>query len=240
MKTNHQWTRRDTNGHEWTRRDTKTDGPPSTTSGAKTRLQFCDLGVTRSWDDGFLGARASRPHKAWRSLGHLPHLDQPGTAPWLCFGLADAVPADRVAACLQHRTEVQRRPMGQDAGGTPALPGDAVGGVWRVTSQKADVHPLGNSRLPGKRRWGRSATPPTPCPHGAPCPRALHGFQAADPAGGCLGTSTKTHCPLCPPVSCQEEISKSAQNTPQVGRLSRKSLQMELIRSVNPGLCPTR
>ena len=62
-------------------------------------LQFCALGVTMSWDDGFLGARASRPHQAWHSLGHLPHLDQPGTAPWLSFGLADAVPAHRVAAC---------------------------------------------------------------------------------------------------------------------------------------------
>ena len=51
-----------------------------------------------SWDDGFPGARASRPHQAWHSLGHLPHLDQPGTAPWLSFGLADAVPAHRVAA----------------------------------------------------------------------------------------------------------------------------------------------
>ena len=50
------------------------------------------------WDDGFLGARASRPHKAWHSLGHLPHLDRPATAPWLSFGLADAVSADRVAA----------------------------------------------------------------------------------------------------------------------------------------------
>ena len=78
--------------HEGTR---KTDGPPSTTSGAKMLLQFRDL----SWDDGFLGARASRPHQAWHSLAHLPHLDQPGTAPWLSFGLADAVPADRVAAC---------------------------------------------------------------------------------------------------------------------------------------------
>ena len=27
-------------------------------------------------------------------------------------------------------------------------PGGAVGGVWRATSQKADVRPLGNSRLP--------------------------------------------------------------------------------------------
>ena len=62
-------------------------------------LQYCALGVTRSWDEGLLGARASRPHQAWHSLGHLPYLDQPGTAPWLCFGLADAVPAHRVAAC---------------------------------------------------------------------------------------------------------------------------------------------
>ena len=73
---------------------------------------FFALGVTMSWDDGFLGARASRPHndgflgarasrphQAWHSLGHLPHLDQPGTAPWLSFGLADAVLAHRVAAC---------------------------------------------------------------------------------------------------------------------------------------------
>ena len=62
-------------------------------------LQCCALGVTMSWDEGFPGARASRPHQAWHSLGHLPHLDQPGTAPWLSFGLADGVPADRVAAC---------------------------------------------------------------------------------------------------------------------------------------------
>ena len=98
--------------HEWTRIDQKTDRPPSTTSGAKMLLQFGALGVTMSWDegfpgarasrphnDGFLGARASRPHQAWHSLGHLPHLDQPGTAPWLSCGLAAAVPADRVAAC---------------------------------------------------------------------------------------------------------------------------------------------
>ena len=119
--------------HECTRRDTKTDGPSSTTSGTKMLLQFCALGVTMSWDDGLLGARASRPHKAWHSLGHLPHLDQPGTAPWLSFGLADAVPADRVAACSIAQ-EAQRRPKGEDAGGTPALPGDAVPAVrWGVS-----------------------------------------------------------------------------------------------------------
>ena len=51
------------------------------------------------WDDDFLGARASRPHKPGRSFAYLPHFDQPGTAPLLPFRLADAVPADRVAAC---------------------------------------------------------------------------------------------------------------------------------------------
>ena len=81
----------------------------------------------------------------------------------------------RQGGCLQHRTKAQRRPKGQDAGGTPALPGqslplegesqkpsrqakaDAVGGGRRVTSQKADVHPLGNSRLPASR------APALPC-----------------------------------------------------------------------------
>ena len=60
---------------------------------------FLGARASRPHKDGFLGARASRPHQAWHSLGHLPHLDQPGTAPWLSFGLADAVPAHRVAAC---------------------------------------------------------------------------------------------------------------------------------------------
>ena len=49
-------------------------------------------------DEGFLGARASRPHKAWRSLGQLLHLDRPATAPWFSFGLAVAVFANVVAA----------------------------------------------------------------------------------------------------------------------------------------------
>ena len=32
----------------------------------------------------------------------------------------------RQGGCLQHRTEAQRRPKGQDAGGTPALPGQSL------------------------------------------------------------------------------------------------------------------
>ena len=145
--------------------NTKTDGPPSTTSGTKMLLQFCALGVTMSWDDGFLGARASRPHQAWHSLGHLPHLDQPGTAPWLSFGLADAVPADRVAACSialklsggqrdrmragRPRSQGNHSPLeGESQKPSRQAKADAVGGGRRPTSQKADLRPLGNSRLP--------------------------------------------------------------------------------------------
>ena len=135
-------------------------------------LQCCALGVTMSWDEGFLGARASRPHQARHSLGHLPHLDQPGTAPWLSFGLADAVPADRVAACSialklsrgqrdsmragRPRSQGNHSPLeGESQKPSRQAKADAVGG-WRATSQKADVRPLGNSRLPAS---------PAPAPH---------------------------------------------------------------------------
>ena len=157
--------------------NTKTGAPPSTTSGTRMLLQFCALGVTMSWDDGLLGARASRPHndgfpgarasrphQAWHSLDHLPHLDQPGTAPWLSFGLADAVPAHRVAACSialklsggqrdrmragRPRSQGNHSPLeGESQKPSRQAKADAVGG-WRATSLKAHVQPLGNSRLP--------------------------------------------------------------------------------------------
>ena len=47
---------------------------------------------------GFLGARASRPHNVWHSLAHPPHLDRLAT-PWVAFGLANAVPTNRMDAC---------------------------------------------------------------------------------------------------------------------------------------------
>ena len=118
-----------------------------------------------SWNDGFLGARASRPHQAWHSLGHLPHLDQPATAPWLSFGLADAVPGDRVAACSialklsggqrnrmragRPRSQGNHSPLeGESQKPSRQAKADAVGGGRRPTFQNADVRPLGNSRLP--------------------------------------------------------------------------------------------
>ena len=141
---------------------------------------WCDDGMS-CWDDGFLGARASRPHndgfpgarasrphQAWHSLGHLPHLDQPGTAPWLSFGLAAAVPADRVAACSialklsggqrdrmragRPRSQGNHSPLeGESQKPSRQAKADAMGGGRRATSQKADVRPLGNSRLPASR-----------------------------------------------------------------------------------------
>ena len=164
--------------HEWTQIDTNTDEPPSTTSSTKMLLHFCALAVTMSWDDGFLGARASRPHddgflgarasrphQAWHSLGHLPHLDQPATAPWLSFGLADGVPAHRVVASSialklsggqrdrmragRPRSQGNHSPLeGESQKPSRQAKADAVGGGRRPTSQKADLSPLGNSRLP--------------------------------------------------------------------------------------------
>ena len=136
--------------HECTRIDTKTGGPSSTTSGAKMLLQYCALGVTMSWDegllgarasrphnDGFLGARASRPHQAWHSLGHLPHLDQPGTVPWLSFGLAAAVPADRAAACsiALKLGGGQRDKMRAGRLRSQGMPSRRCGGEWKPGRQ---------------------------------------------------------------------------------------------------------
>ena len=129
---------------------------------------FLGARASRPHDDGFLGARASRPHQAWHSLGHLPHLDQPATAPWLSFGLADAVPAHRVAACSialklsggqrdrmragRPRSQGNHSPLeGESQKPSRQAKADAVGGERRATSQNADLHPLGNSRLPASR-----------------------------------------------------------------------------------------
>ena len=161
MKMNHEWTRRDTNRPEdrWTCFNHKRHQNASA---------ICALGVTMSWDegllgarasrphnDGFPGARASRPHQAWHSLGHLPHLDQPATAPWLSYGLADGVPADRVAACSialklsggqrdrmragRPRSQGNHSPLeGESQKPSRQAKADAVGGVWRVTSQNKE------------------------------------------------------------------------------------------------------
>ena len=121
-------------------------------------LQFSALGVTMSWDDGFLGARASRPYKAWHSLGRLPHLDQTGTAPWLSFGLADAVPTDRVAACsiALKLSGGQRDRMRAGRPRSQALPSRRCGGGC-LAGDFSESRPAPFGKLPFARQ-------PCPCP----------------------------------------------------------------------------
>ena len=144
MKTNHQWTRI----------GTRTDGPPSTTTGAKMLLHFCPVGVTLSWEEAHPGARASRPHKSSRSFGHLLHRNQPAAAPCLCFGRAHAVLAGRAVGCniagklSGNRRDSMRAGRPRSRG---CRPDGEVGGIRRATSLKAGLSPLGNSRLPASR-----------------------------------------------------------------------------------------
>ena len=120
---------------------------------ASAILQCCALGVTMSWNDGFLGARASRPHQAWHSLAHLPHLDRPGTAPWLSFGLAAAVTADVVAACKAARklSDHQRDSM---RAGRPRSRGQSLP-LWRGSRRsragRRRLLRLGGRSAPGNR-----------------------------------------------------------------------------------------
>ena len=144
MKTNHQWTRI----------GTRTDGPPSTTTGAKMLLHFCPVGVTLSWEEAHPGARASRPHKSSRSFSHLLHRNQPAAAPCLCFGRAHAVPAGRAVGCniagklSGNRRDSMRAGRPRSRG---CRPDGEVGGIRRATSLKAGLSPLGDSRLPASR-----------------------------------------------------------------------------------------
>ena len=130
---------------------TRTDGPPSTTTGAKMLLHFCPVGVTLSWEEAHPGARASRPHRSSRGFGHLLHRNQPAAAPCLCFGRAHAVPAGRAVGCniagklSGNRRDSMRAGRPRSRG---CRPDGEVGGIRRATSLKAGLSPLGNSRLP--------------------------------------------------------------------------------------------
>ena len=123
-------------------------------------LHFCPVGVTMSWEEAPPGARASRPHKSSRSFSHLLHRNQPAAAPCLCFGRAHAVPAGRAVGCniagklSGNRRDSMRAGRPRSRG---CRPDGEVGGIRRATSLKADLHPLGNSRLPASR------APALPC-----------------------------------------------------------------------------
>ena len=74
-----------------------------------------------------------------QSLAHLLHPDRPAKAPGLCFGRAHAVPAGRVDE-LRHRRETERQPKGEDAGGTPALPGGPLSSRLRFKGESAQTN----------------------------------------------------------------------------------------------------
>ena len=118
MKTNHEWTRINTNRPEdrWTSFNHK-------------RRQNASALLSR-WCDPVMGG--SPPGSAGVPPAQiLPQLQPPPSPESTGSG---ALPLLRPGPCgsrrqggrLQHRRETERQPKGQHAGGTPALPGDAV------------------------------------------------------------------------------------------------------------------
>ena len=128
---------------------TRTDGPPSTTTGAK----MGPVGVTLSWKEAHPGARAS-PAQILPQLRPSPPPESTGAAPCLCFGRAHAVPAGRAVGCniagklSGNRRDSMRAGRPRSRG---CRPDGEVGGIRRATSLKAGLSPLGNSRLPASR-----------------------------------------------------------------------------------------
>ena len=164
-------------------------------------LQFVALGVTMSWDEGFPGARASRPHdegfpgarasrphQAWHSLGHLLHLDQPGTAPWLSFGLAAAVPAHRVAACgiARKLSGGQRDRMRAGRPRSQAMPSRRCGGGC-LAGDFSECRPAPFGKLPFARE---------------PCPRPIRRGGSFESETGLFQTSL---APALPGGSFEEK-----------------------------------
>ena len=104
--------------------------------------------ISCPWCDGLMGrwlpgSAGVPPAQSLPQPRLSPPLGSTGNGAMASFGLTDAVPADRVG-CLQHRAEAQQRPKGQDAGGTPALSGDAAPEVrWGVSGRRLLRKPTG-------------------------------------------------------------------------------------------------
>ena len=69
-----------------------------------------------------LGARASRPHKAWRSQARLSDFDQPERAPWRSLRPADAVAAGDVDGRVGRERLRAGRPRSQGKSSSPTTP----------------------------------------------------------------------------------------------------------------------
>ena len=93
----------------------------------------------------------------------------------------------RQGGCLQHRTEAQRQPKGQYAGGTPALPGDKEQNAGGTPALPGDAVPavrwgVSGGRLLGKPTCALWETPVCPQDKGSwggnarlPLPTRLNG-----------------------------------------------------------------
>ena len=114
--------------------------------------RWTSFAATASGDGAHPGARASRPHHYWHSLGHLLHLARPATAPGLCFGRVHAVAAGRVAGChiAGKLSGAQRECMRAGRPRSRVGPSGWCGGgtIRPATSPKADELPLASSRMP--------------------------------------------------------------------------------------------
>ena len=148
MKTNHEWTRINTNRPE----DRWTSFNHNWRQNASALLsRWCDPVMGGSPP----GSAGVPPAQILSQLRPSPPPESTGSG---------ALPLLRPGPCgsrrqggrLQHRRETERQPKGQHAGGTPALPGGVVPMVrWEVSGGrlhvKAGLSPLGNSRLPASR-----------------------------------------------------------------------------------------
>ena len=113
--------------------------------------------MTASWERG----RPARTKPGTASQPASPPLGSTGTGATALLRPGRCC-SRRQGGCLQHRTEAQRQPKGQYAGGTPALPGDKeqnAGGTPALPGDKAQ-DAGGTPALPGDAvpavRWGVS------------------------------------------------------------------------------------
>ena len=109
-------------------------------SSARCKLCFRFIvWMKASWERG-------RPARTMPDTASAISQDRPETAPRLSFGLAVAVPADVVATC-KVALMLSDPQLGQDAGGTPALPGDAppLEGESQKSSRKAKADAVGGT-----------------------------------------------------------------------------------------------
>ena len=143
--------------------------------------------------------------KPGHSLGHLPHLDRPGTAPWLSFGLAAAVPAHRVAACsiALKLSGVQRDSMRAGRPRSQAMPSRRCRGGYPA-GDFSECRPAPFGKLPFARE---------------PCPRPPRRGGSFESDGWPIGS--RDHVPL--------------NRFAALGNIDRQDKQDKKLLHANPG-----